>query len=64
VTTEQEIVELDRIARTIDRTLDEIERELGARLDLHQRIAVTHALERLEDAARHRACLECEHCPY
>ena len=64
ISAEERIATIDQAVVVIDRTIDEIERELGHRLDVHQRVAVTFALERLEANARQRACLECQWCPY
>jgi hypothetical protein len=43
-----------------DRAVDDIERELGHRLDLGKRIAITNALERFAgEASTIRRCTDC-----
>jgi hypothetical protein len=45
----------DARTEAIERTVEDIERELRQRLDMHQRIAITRALEQLaSDAAQRR----------
>ena len=45
-----------------DRAVDDIERELGHRLHLGERIAITNALERFASEAQWHA--RCRQCPW
>ena len=50
----------DPIEVARDRAVDDIERELGHRLDLGLRIAITNALDRFaSDAQVHGRCRQC-----
>jgi hypothetical protein len=52
----------DPIEVARDRAVDDIERELGHRLDLGARIAITNALDRFASDAR--AVGRCFQCPW